>query len=449
MVNKQNLCVFFFLTNCYISLFGQSIVTQIYSDFNGWWTSSISSMSTTYPNKSHTLLAVKVNNEIFSTGVNDALLISRGINFIPQRFEALPVSTIGNGGLIGIASGIPMSEVNNTPIVYLTDGIQGLDLGTAMFNWSGANTYNIYNIDVNAIGDGIPDILIPQIGDIPSIQDKFKFTTANGDLVGIERNVNFSSVNAIAQASWSFYNRTSPVTIATGFPSGTRLFRMIAYDFSDLGITSANYSQIANFVHTLSGSSDQPFIAYNTTSFVLLPLSFESFTVSKNNNKSSLKWTSKNINTTAYFSIERSNNGIDFQSIKTINANAYISNNEHNFAYEFIDENPLSGNNYYRIKQVDFSQEFAYSNIQVLSFLEREYGIFVYPNPSSDYINISGLNNAKSVSIINNNGQVLEEIILNNTFITTINISNYKQGFYYLRILSSDNTILTYKFTKS
>lgn len=69
----------------------QKIVTQIYSDYNGYWFSSTASVNTILPDNSHNLLAFKYESTVYSTGVNDAILISQGVSFVPQVYEALPL----------------------------------------------------------------------------------------------------------------------------------------------------------------------------------------------------------------------------------------------------------------------------------------------------------------------------------------------------------------------
>ena len=49
-------------------------VTSIWSDYDGFWTSSNASVSPIEPDSSHHLLAFEWGGTIFSTGVNDGIL---------------------------------------------------------------------------------------------------------------------------------------------------------------------------------------------------------------------------------------------------------------------------------------------------------------------------------------------------------------------------------------
>lgn len=272
-------------------LFGQ--VTGIYTDFGGYWHSTSASPNTTRPNNSHNLLAFTWNGTTYSTGVNDAVLSAHTVTFTAQQFQALPVSrlpnlilngtgstnVIGVGSLYGGTTNIPTPPViTNDVASYLIDGPRGLDISTGIFNMpvSSEIDYTIAQIQPAAIGDGIPDIVITQIGQPASNSsdfDLFRFSDADGYTVGTTVSVYTGGTGApvLGQNVFKFFNPTS-----SGNPAfnsglgGNRDIRLLAYDFSAFGITAADIPNIKNFVQKFSGQSDQAFIAYNTTSIILL-----------------------------------------------------------------------------------------------------------------------------------------------------------------------------------
>lgn len=162
--------------------FAQNPINKIYTDFNGFWSTD---STTKFPNNSHNLLAFRIgtfpNDTIFSTGVNDDLLTSKGINYMPVNYKSIP-SKIGQRSgasyFIGIGSnygGVWQPPTAGyvipnrlTPEYYLNDGVQGLDLGTAIFNIPAASkgiTYQVDQFNISRIGDKIPDIVVTQVGD--------------------------------------------------------------------------------------------------------------------------------------------------------------------------------------------------------------------------------------------------------------------------------------------
>jgi hypothetical protein len=116
---------------------------------------------------------------------------------------------------------------------------------------------------------------------------------------------------------------------------------------------------------------------------LLLPLPIEllSFGASVVGEDVKLNWITTTEINNDYFNIERSENGLDFESIGEIagsgNSNALIN-------YEFYDDSPVFGTSYYRLKQTDFDGKFEYFNIIAVNFNKDEDGIctlHVYPNP--------------------------------------------------------------------
>ncbi|WP_298431977.1 hypothetical protein [Ottowia sp.] len=267
-------------------------VAGVFGSFGSYWTSSTSAISAVQPNDSNLLLGFTVGSNTFSTGVDDAALTANGVTFSPQVFHALPMpavatpSTTGTN-VIGIASnwggvnqaaaypgGDVPTNAGRPMSYYLDDGTQGLELGTAVFNipaTTNSATAGVSGVQINpaSIGDGVPDILVTQVGQ-PGTSDTFGFYDAGGNPVGTLLPVNFSGVPVVGRQQWTFYDA---VTRASFFSlNGSRDLRLIALDYADLGITAANYNQIAEFRQNLSGASDIAFIAYNATSVpVVLP----------------------------------------------------------------------------------------------------------------------------------------------------------------------------------
>jgi hypothetical protein len=113
-------------------------VTEIVTDYNGYWRSSTGlSLNTilnpTLPDNSHQLLAFTLGGTRYTTGVNDQLLSAKGLAYPAARYRALPVtafsSTITGSTKIGL--GQLFDKVDNGPSLpppndytrYLTDGV--------------------------------------------------------------------------------------------------------------------------------------------------------------------------------------------------------------------------------------------------------------------------------------------------------------------------------------
>jgi len=284
----------------------QAQVTKIYTDFGGFWSTD---SATRFPNTSHNLMAFTVGTgstaKTFSTGVDDELMTQKGIAFEAVNYRAMPIvlgSRSGSSYFIGVGSRYqevwqpPAPSPPYTipgyqnPEYYLQDGVQGLDLGTAIFNIPrlGAGvTYQVDQFNISRINDGVPDIIMTQVGQPPETGslDVFKFVDVNGNTVGNEISLDLSTVNAVGTAHWAFYNLPGATAgavagiyaaVQPGLTNtateaqkrtNSRLLRVMQWDLNAFGLNANNVGQVVRFVHILNGSSDPAFVAYNTSSF--------------------------------------------------------------------------------------------------------------------------------------------------------------------------------------
>lgn len=259
-------------------------ITHIYTDYNdgsgNMWHTGVGNINSVKPDNSHSLLGFQWKGDHYSTGSNDPLLTGSLPSYTALNFQAFPVNNlppsssntyIGVGNMYGGYPGSPTAPIPilNNMEIYLTDGDQGLDMGTAIFNLPQSSNiaYDVVSIAPSSIGDDIPDLLITQMGDPSATPDVFKFLDDNGNTVGSAVNITFNGVSVVGQASWKFYN-ASDATYAASL-QGSRDIRLLAFDWSDFGINTSNIADAKQFVQVFSGTSDPAFTAYNTESFII------------------------------------------------------------------------------------------------------------------------------------------------------------------------------------
>lgn len=255
----------------------QGGITKIYTDFNGYWSSSSASINPVKPDNSHNVLGFTWNGSTYSTGVNDANLTAHGVTFIPKNFQAFPVRNVtlnGTSALPGL--GQLKDGVDNGPSVpqpfsipanisaFLTDGVRGLDIGTGVANVpTGTLIFDFGSIIApSQIGDGVPDILVSQIADPSAVLDSVYFTDGAGNLVGNKIAINHTTIASVGNWTADFYNANG--TLSSGFTKTDRSIRVWAADISAFGINSTNYSPALSFRYKLNGSSDPAFLAFNS-----------------------------------------------------------------------------------------------------------------------------------------------------------------------------------------
>ena len=167
-----------------------------------------------------------------------------------------------------------------------------------------------------------------------------------------------------------------------------------------------------------------------------------------------INWSTLSEENNDYFTLERSSDGINFESIDQIDG-AGSSNKLIN--YQIIDKNPIKGISYYRLKQTDFDGETSYSNISSVNNNQHnnevlKKGFILYPNPvkANENINISLIGDFINddiilVSIIDITGRMVYnnvfKISKENKNITIPNSGSIKSGIYLLSIKGNSITL--------
>ncbi len=171
-----------------------------------------------------------------------------------------------------------------------------------------------------------------------------------------------------------------------------------------------------------------------------LPVDLVSFEAQFNAYKEQveLNWTTASEYNNAYYSIERSEDGLIWEEINVISGNG-ISQNLNQ--YNAIDNDPFEGVNYYKLKQTDYDGSFTYSNIQTINNTAFEESV-IYPNPTEGVLNIkfNGVNKEKNhnIILIDNLGKAILNLTSNGESVD-LSLLDYAPGIYFL-ILDSGET---------
>ncbi|MBL0339880.1 MAG: T9SS type A sorting domain-containing protein [Bacteroidetes bacterium] len=142
-----------------------------------------------------------------------------------------------------------------------------------------------------------------------------------------------------------------------------------------------------------------------------LPIELLTFTVKLNSDKNvDLNWATASEINNDYFTIEKSENGTDFEPLLHVDG---AGNSTSVLYYHAIDENPFEGTSYYRLKQTDFNGMYTYSEIKSVRIETKANATFqVFPNPAFDffYVKFDSETAFKNLLIIDINGKVIKEI---------------------------------------
>ena len=269
-------------------------VTRIVTDFSGFWDTNTTSNNLIFPNDSHNLLAFSYAGTTYSTGVNDATLSSKGVSYTAGVFKALPAVLTGvtSGSSLYIAAGSKVdgntasglytnSKIKDLTIQnVLTDGINGLNLGTGYTNLptTAVSNYTISSISLSKINDNEPDILVTQIADpTGTATDTYQFVDASGTLVGNALSINLATVSKLGTYNLDLFTVANGISFSLAKPTGTfgsnttRDIRFVGFKLSDFGINSSNYTSVKSLKVTPSGVSDCAFMGYNANAINVPP----------------------------------------------------------------------------------------------------------------------------------------------------------------------------------
>ncbi len=267
-----------------------STITAIYTDFKNYWSTSTKTNNTLYPDTSHNLLAFTFRGKTYSTGVNDNMLTTKlgSSNYSAQVYKSLPVSnisgkTIGNDNTLTFAlkddgDSTKAAYHSPYPVIHiadvLTDGKNGLDLGTGVTNLpQGAHiSFPVKNLSIKKEKDSVPDFVFTQIAQpTTNLPDTIFFFDANHNVVGNKKLVFWNAVSKLGTYKLDLYSLTPNMSCNTSImnalyeQNGIRDIRMVAFLITEFGITDATTAaQVKGLQINPCGSSDQAFIAYNT-----------------------------------------------------------------------------------------------------------------------------------------------------------------------------------------
>ena len=168
--------------------------------------------------------------------------------------------------------------------------------------------------------------------------------------------------------------------------------------------------------------------------------------VKERNNTVKLNWLVNEIDN-HYYIVERSLDGGKFSKIGEVAAST-ANGNDH--SYSFVDVRPFASKNYYRIKQIDKNGNYSYSKIINVTIDEATSSWVVYPNPTTDKVNLfcNANYNNMNISVYDAVGKLIysqakEKAVKGE--IVTVSLSNLAKGVYSIKLQASNAETTTKK----
>jgi hypothetical protein len=174
----------------------------------------------------------------------------------------------------------------------------------------------------------------------------------------------------------------------------------------------------------------------------VLPIELLNFSATPNNNQVDLQWTTAMESNNSYFTIERSVDGVTFDSIGMVATQAPGGNSSTPLNYTAVDYHPYMGLSYYRLKQTDMNGNLTYSTVAPVDFTHKQ-NFTVYPNPSKGAVYITGMDMSTTnvmTQWYDMSGKLLAQALVPvQGGAASLNV-NFNNGIYLLKLVFPDGT---------
>lgn len=202
--------------------------------------------------------------------------------------------------------------------------------------------------------------------------------------------VNGTTVNSYSLGSLTTGQTFGPISLGSGADNNTS----VTVSF----IVNSNTSVNNNTIQPTGTNGLDDIIVTGS----ILPIKFASFNANMTNLGTKLNFTTASEVNNDYFSIERSSNGVKFESIGQVKG----AGNANNLTfYDFLDDNPYRGINYYRVQQVDYDGSISYS--QIVQVYNVQHGFSIRPLASENLFDVTSTVDEYELQVINTMGQQL------------------------------------------
>jgi hypothetical protein len=181
--------------------------------------------------------------------------------------------------------------------------------------------------------------------------------------------------------------------------------------------------------------------AFNGCGFFVLPINLLSFSGICNMRNVDLKWSTATEINNSYFTIQKSADGISWQSIGRVEG---AGNSLMLHIYSFTDRlQSVDAISYYRLRQTDFAGNNEYGNIIAIEKCLDDglENLSIYPNPSSGEYNIVFTGNKNQVSSTEIFNSIGEKVYQSRGLQSNLNLTDKASGIYFLEIHLNSITI--------
>lgn len=183
---------------------------------------------------------------------------------------------------------------------------------------------------------------------------------------------------------------------------------------------------------------------------VLLPVELSHFQAKQVQTGIELSWETLQETNNRHFVIERSNDGLQFESLGMVPGEGHASSPRQ---YAFQDHPSKGGSYFYRLKQVDYSGEHTYSQTLVVHFQALEEQFSLYVDPVQETLAVIAqddlANQAISLLIYDPSGRIVSQKPVPISQARSLSMSNWSPGVYIVVMTSTRGVISRKRFIKT
>ncbi|WP_051664215.1 T9SS type A sorting domain-containing protein [Dyadobacter crusticola] len=204
----------------------------------------------------------------------------------------------------------------------------------------------------------------------------------------------------------------------------------------------------AGSITTTAAIVPNTYTAYTFAALTIpLPVTLVSFNVTKEGQAAQLRWSTTAETNSDRFEVEHSLNGKTWNKIGIVKSHgeSKVLRDYQYTDYAAASGGPSHGENLYRLRMVDNDGTFAYSRIRSIRFDGGASDLSIYPNPSSDKLNIRDYANVKEMVISDLNGRSVYHSASFSKGNGTVDVKNLAQGMYIVKITRLNGESSTHK----
>ena len=169
-----------------------------------------------------------------------------------------------------------------------------------------------------------------------------------------------------------------------------------------------------------------------------LPITLISFTAIVVNGEVKLVWETSSELNNAYFTIQRSKDGANWNNIQQVPGAGTSSGN---MSYTAYDPAPYMGASFYRLLQTDFDGNNSYSSVCAVNIQNASPTISIFPNPAANVLVVTFPATEKyEVRLFNSAGHLVNNSVGGTGGSVTLNVSTLAAGIYIVSIFYDNHT---------